>query len=88
MAMTREERDRLRREIDRASRIRAQKGFMNCDPEDLTKRALEAKEVGYDEVGEALLNFRDKVVNVLLGEGWTVERIEEVAYIVWSRSKW
>lgn len=77
--MDKEIREYLKYKLDQIARERAEKGWMDCDPESLTRRAIEAEELGYDEIAEALINFRDKVVNRLLGEGWTLDRIEQAA---------
>lgn len=74
--MDRETREYIKQKVNEASRRRAESGYMNCDPETLTRRANEAEALGFDDVAEALVNFRDKVVNVLLGEGWDLARIE------------
>lgn len=73
--MDKKTRNFIRKELDRKARERSE-DWMNCDPSRLTERAVEAEELGELEVAQALINFRDKVVNVLLGEGWTLERIE------------
>ena len=78
--MDRETRELLKAQLDKAARERVKRGYLDCDPESLTRRALEAQDLGYDEIAQALINFRDKVVNVLLGEGWTLERIEQAAF--------
>lgn len=81
--MDKETREYLKNRLDREARARVERGWMNCDPEYLTIRAMEARELGHEEVAEALEHFRDRVVNTLIGEGWTVERIEAVAYKYW-----
>ena len=75
--MDKETRDLLRAAVDQASRARAARGVFNCDPESLTERANQAEADGLPEVAVAFRNFRDNVVNRLMGEGWTIERIEE-----------
>lgn len=72
-------RNYLKSRIDAETRIRVERGRGDVDPENLTRRALEAEELGYDEIAQALRNFRDKVVNPLLAEGWSLERIENAA---------
>jgi hypothetical protein len=46
----------------------------------LSKFAAEAEEKGFDEIAEAIRKFRDSVVNVMLGEGISLDRIERAAY--------
>lgn len=82
--MDKEIRDYLRSEVSKRSKERADNGFLDCDPESLTRRANEAYDLGLDEIGDALSRFRDLVVNQLLGEGWTLDRIEQAAYRHWT----
>lgn len=82
--MDRDIRDYLRKQVDLVARQRAETGWMDCDPESLTMRANEADSLGYYEIGEALRTFRDKVVNQLLSEGWSLSKIEQVAYVNFS----
>lgn len=83
--MNKQERELLRKAVDEKARERVAKGYGDCDPESLTRRANEAYDLGYDEIGDALSHFRDKIVNPLLGEGWTLERIEQAA-INWMKN--
>lgn len=79
------DRKALRMAVDRAARERAESGYMDCDPETLTTRADDADRQGLPEVASALRAFRDRVVNPLLGEGWTLARIEEAALRHWGK---
>ena len=72
------DREILKSLVDKRARERSKTAF-SADPEALTKEAIEAEEMGIPDLARALRNFRDKVVNPLLGEGWTVERIEQAA---------
>jgi hypothetical protein len=85
--MNKEQRDWLRSEIDKAARIRVENGYMDCDPESLTKRALEFDDIGRPDLGDALRRFRDLVVNQLMAEGWSIAKIEETAERVWRKDK-
>lgn len=78
--MDKDKRELLKKLVDHEARIRAASGFADCDPESLSIRALEAEELGYDEIASGLRNFRDLVVNRLLAEGWVLERIEMALY--------
>lgn len=84
--MNGEQRETLKKLVDAATRDRVDRGYGDCDPESLTIKADEADVQGYPEIAEALRNFRDKVVNPLLGEGWTLDRIEQAAMRHWSHN--
>lgn len=77
--MDAEQRKILKELVDQQSRDRAERGYGNCDPEYLSKIAIEDEEQGYQEQADAIRRFRDMVVNPLLGEGWSLSRIEEAA---------
>jgi hypothetical protein len=84
--MDKDYKDYLRREIDKAARLRVESGYLDCDPESLSSRALEAEILGFPEVAQAFRNFRDNVVNQLIGEGWSVERIEAAMLHHWEKN--
>jgi len=84
--MTAEERKGLKRLIDEKVRHKVQDGYLDCDPESLTIRAMEAEQMGFQEVADTLRKFRDEIVNVLIGEGWDLNRIE-MAALNWSKKE-
>ena len=47
-------------------------------------QAQDAALMGFFEVAEALTNFRDKVVNPMLGLGYDINRIEQAAAKHWN----
>lgn len=72
---------RLKHRVSEAAKERAENtSYLDCDPESLSVRANEAEAIGHQEIADALRKFRDVVVNPLLGEGWTLERIEDAMY--------
>lgn len=77
---TSEQRRALKRLIDAAARERIKSGYMDCDPESLTVRADEAETQGHEAVATALRNFRDEVVNPLLGMGLDLARVEQAVH--------
>jgi hypothetical protein len=83
--MDAETRKLLKQAVDIASREAVANGRMDLDPESLTRRAWEADEQGFPEIGDALRKLRDDVVNHLLGEGWSLDRIEQAFYRTQTR---
>lgn len=81
--MDNETRKYLKREIDKRARERDN----SLSPDDLTVKAAECDELGYPELAESFRNIRDKLVNPLLGEGWTLERIERAAHHYFKRKQ-
>lgn len=80
--MDAETRQLIKSAIDNTIRSKLEQNvvYRSCDPEDLSIAADRAEEQGYPEVAGALRRFRDMVVNPLLGEGWTLDRIEAATF--------
>jgi len=76
MRLSSEQRQALKKLIDEKARERSQNRF-NCDPEHISRVALELEELGIHQAAKSLRFFRDNVVNVLLGDGWSIEMIED-----------
>lgn len=77
--MDKEQREILKELVSVAASKRAASGYMNCDPEFLSNEAVRCEWEGYPEQAGAFRRFRDLVVNPLLGEGWSLDRIEQAA---------
>lgn len=86
MSLSHEQRETIRYYRDLDARNKIANGYLDCDPESLTIKAAEAEELGHKEIASALRKFRDDVVNVLIGEGWDLNRIE-IATLNWSEKK-
>lgn len=80
MTMTKEQRERLRREIDRRKRLRIQNGgYDSIDPGTLIAKAVAAEEQGHMKIGQILRKFAASV-NQALVQGYTMDQIERAWY--------
>ena len=73
------QRDYLKALVDQEVR-RRNSGILKCDPESLTMAARDADDLGHTELADVFRRIRDRIINPLLGEGWTVDRIEDAMF--------